>query len=229
MKAADKVGRYVSLEGFTDLQKAVERLSDKKKLGRAVHAVWAKEAIRLQPKLRSKMKHRLGGTGKLAKSYRVSVSGYKANTVKMDVYSRVKIAAAQEYGAVITPKKGKYLAIPTPNAGGRTVKGKRATIKGIYNTRRRLRPRMLKNSFVRQNKKGFLVIYQKVASGGAKLKKYFRRAKRGYRLGKVVPMFVLLRRVVLPPRTNIRGYFPREIPKIAEKTLVAIERLWGHE
>jgi len=226
--ALRSTGLHVNLEGFEDLKEAVERLSDKEKLGRAINRVWHKEAkTRLQPYLRKKMKHRLGGKGTLARSYTVGVRGNTVNTVMMEVYSRAAPSGPHEDGGVITPKSGGYLAIPTDNASG-LVRGKRITTGGkSLNTKKRLTPRMLKNSFVKTSKKGVKIIFQRVEAGDKKLKKYFMKARGSYPAGQIVPMFILLKKVTLRPRTNIRGYFPREIPRIADKTLEAIERLWG--
>lgn len=224
----DRIGEHITLEGFTDLQDATKRLSDKKKLGVAVNRVWTKDAkTRLQPYLRKKMKHRLGGTGKLARSYTVGVRGKHADTVRLEVYSRVPASEPHEYGGVITPNKSEHLAIPTGNASGR-FRGGRTLMSGrSVRTSRRLRPRMLKNSFVKTTKSGAKIIFQRVAAGNKKLKKYFMKATGKYPAGQIVPMFVLVKKVVLKPRTNIRGYFPREVPRLADKTLEAVERLWG--
>lgn len=78
-----------------------------------------------------------------------------------------------EYGGVITPKTSKYLTIPLPAA----LRGDGTPI--------RKKARDWDNTFVMRSKKGNLIIFRKVLAG------------------KIVPLYVLKKRVKIPPRLGM--------------------------
>jgi len=112
----DVIGKHMTLEGYTELQKAVGRMGDNRFAGNVIRRAWRHDAREhLQPEVRGHVRVKLGGQGKLAKSYRAVVEGNTLNNTSMLVYSRVDATIPHELGpkAPIKPKNKKYLAIPT--------------------------------------------------------------------------------------------------------------------
>lgn len=87
------------------------------------------------------------------------------------------IAAVHEKGATITPKQAKYLTIPLPAALNKRGMPLRKSARGW------------KNTFILKSKKGNLLIMQKRAGG------------------KLVPLYVLKKKVVIPKRLAFEEAF----------------------
>ncbi len=223
---------HVKISGLAEVDKAVRRLSGNR-VAAGIRKAWRRDGkTRLQPYIRRKMKHRLGGTGKLAKSYTIGVSGRAIEDTKLQVYSRVPATEPHEFGGMITPKKGKYLSIPTKNA--KTNIGYVRFQGNLLFTRKRLTPRILIKASEKpggpkvftKRKNGKLIMFQVLDDNNLKLKRYFRKNKSGYHLQRVMPMFIFVRSVYLRPRTNIRGIMDREVPKLAEIAIDSVVNLW---
>lgn len=220
---------HIHLEGYDELQKAVGRIANKKRMGAVMRQTWQKEATtKIKPKMRSHVRGRMGGKRKLASSYSARVFGKMLDDLRMIVYSRLKASIPHEYGplAPIVAKRHKYLAIPTDFAQKR--KGKLKPGAGVRY--RKIRPSMLKKgtTFTIKGRGNTKIIMQKVDEElhGAAMRKA--RGKKFTAKGGAIPMFVLKPRQVLPVRTNIRRLFKYQIRGIINSMLGEIAKEWKH-
>lgn len=104
------------------------------------------------------------------------------------------IAAVHEKGAVIVPKSAKYLTIPLPAA---------LTARG---TPKLPNARAWSNTFVQRSKKGNLLIFQKKKDGS------------------IVPLYVLVKQVIIPKRLNFEEAFLSGKDFLADKIAQSILR-----
>jgi hypothetical protein len=109
----------------------------------------------------------------------------RISTAKMTVH---------ETGAVITPRRAKYLTIPLGEAlDSRGVPIKRSA-------------REWDNTFVQRSRRGNLIIFRKLSRD------------------RIVPLYLLKDRVRLPARLGMGETVDRNIPYFAEKVIAAFER-----
>lgn len=117
-------------------------------------------------------------TGFLKKSIGYSVTGSSLGELELRVYSAgIKYANLQEYGGTITPKNGRYLALPIGKAlGPRGIPKKRG-------------PREYPDGFFFTSKRGNLLFGVRVGKGKRK---------------KIEPLYWLRESVKIPPRFGFR-------------------------
>jgi hypothetical protein len=114
-------------------------------------------------------------SGRLVQSIEdsVRVEGTNIDDLRGYIGSDTPYARIQEVGGTVTPKASKYLTIPLP-----------AALNGD-GTPKLPNARAWKNTFVATSKAGNLIIFQKVGAG------------------KIVPLYVLKTKVVIPPRMEL--------------------------
>lgn len=98
-----------------------------------------------------------------------------------------------ETGGTITPKRAKYLAMPMIQA---------LDSRGVP---RKSGPRAWRNTFVARSKRGNLIIFQKRTGG------------------KVVPLYLLKRKAVMPRRLGMAKTFEDVVPYFAAKAVRELE------
>lgn len=99
-----------------------------------------------------------------------------------------------ETGAVITAKRAKYLALPMIDALN-------SRGEPIYSS-----PRHWRNTFVARSKRGNLIIFQRLVGG------------------KVVPLYMLKRKVRMPARLGLGQTFERMVPIFTARAVNELER-----
>jgi hypothetical protein len=104
-----------------------------------------------------------------------------------DVEASIAGPRIHELGGVITPRRSRYLAIPLDNA---------LNFQGVP---LRPGPRFWKDTFVRKSRKGNLIIFQ----------------KRGP--GKIVPLYLLKKRVRIPARLGLQATLDTAVPLFQEQ------------
>jgi len=102
-----------------------------------------------------------------------------------------------ETGAVITAKRAKYLALPMIQA---------LDSRGLP---RKAGPRAWRNTYVARSKKGNLIIFQKRTGG------------------KVVPLYLLKKKVKMPARLKMGETFESMVPYFTAKAMRQIEKALG--
>lgn len=124
-------------------------------------------------------------TGHLRRSITHEKPKRRGNKIVGKVGATAPYAPVHEFGATITPKRTKFLAIPIGPA------------KTAAGAARAPGPRDYPDTFVRRSKAGKLMIFRKVGK-------------------RVVPLFVLVKRVVIPKRPWLLPAVKKSVPRITK-------------
>lgn len=153
-------------------------------------------------------------SGGLIRSFQAEVIGRSLKNMRLKIFSTSRIAAVHEYGATIRPKQAKFLTIPSKFA--KTPGGSlRFTAREIIAARGRGAPGLkLKSVFFGESEAGNLILF------GVRDVKNPARAK----FGGLVPLFILKKRVRIPPRLNFRKDFRDRLPRFRREMVVALRR-----
>ncbi len=205
---------HVTLYGFKELQAGLDDIG--KNAVPVIRTAWRNDAKTfLRPKMQKEVRAAFHGKKTLARSYAISVTGRKSTrNVTMDFYSRAKQTVPHEYGALLSPKKGKYLTIPTKFVGKRTRAGRRG------------HARYFKDTFVKRSKHGNLIIFQKQKKD-RNFSAFGLQGRGKFYQGEIIPLYVLKRSVFLRKRTNIRGFAIRMSGRVAKVALESLITRFG--
>lgn len=135
-------------------------------------------------------------TGHLRRSITHEGPKKQGNRIIGKIGATAPYAPVHEFGATITPKKTKFLAIPLGPA------------KTAAGAARAPGPRHYSNTFIRKSKAGKLIIFQKL---GKK---------------RIIPLFVLVKRVVVPKRPWLLPAINKSVPRIMKAIMRRIDQVF---
>jgi hypothetical protein len=179
---------------------------------RAASRAMHEERPTLRADAQAHVRSRLGGKGKLAKSFNVKIYDRKKDRMpQMHIYSKVRWAGTHEYGTVI---RGKMLIPLDQKLGTRGARGKtfRQNIEQL---------RRGGNTIFIKTKKGSVVLMaENIAEHNKPLSGFKSRYRKKHGIkrlkrGAMIPIAILTSQITIKKRTDVVGVVKNRMPKIA--------------